>query len=171
MRRALLFFAAIAAGCGSDPPIIYLPADAGVAGADAGIIADSGMVGAEVADFGGRIFEFGEASVFGLAGSFRFEVAAFAGAPKKAAFVIRSNSGSDEAAGELSIDTDCELRVATSSFPANAKVLAGAVIVSACAYDPATAVLRLPDPAAGGVEAVSTACDLPDEGGPCIPGS
>lgn len=152
MRLALLFsvFATVGFGCGGDPPIIYLPPQQMM------------MMNQQpaIADFGGRVFEFSEASVFALGGSFRLEVGALAGTPLKAGITIRSNSNSDEATGQIVVDTKCTFTFVTSSFPTDVKIQPNMTVTADCTFDQAASVLHLGD-------AVSDDCQLLDDSGPC----
>jgi hypothetical protein len=167
MIRATALCLVLFAGCGGDPPIIYLADSGTTTSPDAGMM----MMPAESRDFGARIFGFGEASVFGINGSFRLELSAFTGTPLNGGFTIKSNSGSDEAAGQITVDasSSCTFVVTTSSFPSNAKVLVNATILATCTFDQEKSELHLGDPMTG-MEVISDSCDLLDDAGPCMPG-
>jgi hypothetical protein len=119
-------------------------------------------------EFGGRIFEFPEASVFGLNGSFELALGAMTGKPLKSTFLIKSNSNSDEASGQLTVtNDDCFFEVVMSSYPPNTRVSQFSQISATCTFDQATAVLKLADPMTG-IAFDSISCSLPDDAGPCI---
>src|SRR5437773_2556627 len=111
----LLAIAALA-GCGGEPPIIYTPSPPNN---DPQMMM---MMQTVVADFGGRVFNFGEASVFALGSAFRLEVGMLSGSPLKAGISVRSNSNSDEATGQVVVDSKCTFTFVTSSFPAGTKI-------------------------------------------------
>jgi hypothetical protein len=122
------------------------------------------MTNAAGLEIGGKIFELPEAPVFVINGAFDLEIGALTGDPLTGTFRIKSRANSDEATGTLSTKSPCQFNVVESSFPGNALVQAGAMLSAECAYDKATAVLRL-----GTTNSI--ACILPDEAGECVPGS
>jgi hypothetical protein len=110
---------------------------------------------------GDRTFELSEGAVFGVSSPLRVTIGPISGTPAQGMFTIISLANSDEANGTFSAEP-CAFTVATSSFPQNARLLAGARVELQCAVDVNAGTVRLTDPTTNMISE-GTLCTVADE--------